>query len=568
MPTRLKAMVRWTRTLPARIVGLMTIAMLPVGLIAIYQTQVVIDSARTIKRGALMSQIDSEAAKERELIENALAASRGLSVLISRLGVANCDDLLRGFVDGNTTYIFAGFVQTSGLMECSSNGEVRDLSDRVTFRTAIDRDGPTVQFVAQGAVTGRTIVIVTQPVRDGDRTLGFVTLSIPHAIVVGQLDGPLPENGLRLAAIDPSGSILAATGGVEGASGFLPTDERLEELVEREGETFRARTRDGGERFFAVSSMVPDTVLLLGSWPLSAVSEAGGASQVWLATSLPVLMWLAGVGVALFGMERLVVRHVAQLRSAMRRFALGDRSSSSLELRDPPSELEEAQRAFNRMALLIADSEVRREQDLKDKEVLLREVHHRVKNNLQLIASIMNMQARDLETEESKHVVAELQRRVRGMAVLHKALYNTPASTMVDAADLVNAVVQDANDNPGSRVVPGIDSKLQSVDLYPDQAVPLSLLVAETLNEAIRRENGSGGRIDVDLSASEDGEVTLSIGAHEAHEVQTPRPGNLDGLAHKMITAFLRQLDGKMETSSDHGCYRIKVKFPRAIYGA
>ncbi|MGP6087399.1 sensor histidine kinase [Antarctobacter jejuensis] len=542
--------------------------MLPVGLIAIYQTQVVIENAQTAKRAALMSQVDSEASKERELIENALAASRGLSVLISRLGVANCDDLLRGFVEGNSTYIFAGYVQASGMMDCSSTGEAIDLSHRDTYRTAMERDGPTVQFVEEGAVTGRTILIVTQPVRDGDRNLGFVTLSIPHAVVVGQLDNISTENGLLLAAIDPAGNVLSATGGLDAAPAFLPADIAPDDMVNRQGETFRARTGKGEERFFAVSPMVPDTVFLVGSWPISAVPESDGASQIWLATSLPVLMWLAGVGVALFGMERLVVRHVAQLRSAMRRFALGDRSSTTLELADPPSELEEAQRAFNRMALLIADSEARREQDLKDKEVLLREVHHRVKNNLQLIASIMNMQARDLETEEAKHVVAELQRRVRGMAVLHKALYNTAASTMVDAADLVCAVVQDANDHPGSNVVPGIDTKLQPVDLYPDQAVPLSLLVAETLNEAIRRENGRGGRIDVDLSATEDGEVTLSIGAHQAHEVREPRPGNLDGLSHKMISAFLRQLDGKMETTSEDGCYRVKVRFPRAVYSA
>lgn len=568
MPTRLKAAVRWSRTLPARIVFLMTIAMLPVGLIAIYQTQVVIESARTLNRAALMSQIDSEAARERELIEHALAASQGLAVLIEKLGEENCADILRGFVDGNGGYIFAAFVRASGFMPCSSSGDVLDLSERPSFQTAMARGGSSVQFNPEGAVTGRSVVLVTRPVYDGDKVIGVVSLSIPHSLVIRRLEDLSPDKGLLLAVIDPDGEVISATTGIDGAARFLPADVSPNDLPGRTGETFRAMTRSGEERFFAVTPMVPGTVLLVGSWPLSAVPEADGALQVWLATALPVLMWIAGVGVALVGMERMVVRHVAELRSAMRRFALGDRSSAALELPNAPAELEEAQRAFNRMALLISDGEARREQDLKDKEVLLREVHHRVKNNLQLIVSMMNMQSRSLETEEAKHVVAELQRRVRSMAVLHRALYNTPNAATVDAAELVSAVVRDISDQCGA--VPGtrIETALTQVDLYPDQAVPLSLLVAETLNRAFRHAPESDGRIAVELVPDGEGLVRLLVQTDATRAEDPADDSRFDRMVQTMIAAFLRQLDGKMETTSEDGRYRVIVRFPRVVYGA
>ncbi|WP_417210680.1 sensor histidine kinase [Antarctobacter sp.] len=570
MKTRLKNLVRMSRSLSARIAVLMTIAMLPVGLIAVYQTQAVIDSARLQSRASLMSQIRSGATSERELIENALAASNGLAVLIAKLGEDNCEDILRGFVDGNENYIFAGFVRSSGWLACSSTGDTMDLSERDTVRRAMERDGTSVQVVQNGAVTGRSIVIVTQPVRDDDdEIVGFVSLSIPHATVLSKLEDSGSEGGLRIAAIDIEGDLIAASLGLDAAEDFLPRDIPLADLVQSRNETFQAPSGTGENRYYAVTPMLEGKVMLVGSWPLSSVPGTDTDVQSWIAIALPVLMWIAGVGVALFGIQRLVIRHVAQLRSAMRRFALGERAGTTLELTDPPAELEEAQRAFNRMALLITEGELRREQDLKDKEVLLREVHHRVKNNLQLIASIMNMQARELETEEAKHVVSELQRRVRGMAVLHRALYNTPTSTTVDAAALVRAVVRDVQDLVGPKMAPEIDTVLEQIALYPDQAIPLSLFVAETLNNTITQacRRDTGNRIGVNLTAADDGDICLIIDSPPMTDTGTAPAERLDGMGRKMITAFLLQMGGTMETSTEKGRYRTMVRFPRAAYG-
>lgn len=571
MPKRLNSLYRLARSLPARIACLMTIAMLPVGLIAVYQTQAVIESAREQNRAALMAQLRAEASPQAETIESALAAAQGLSVLITKLGAEDCSDILKGFVESNETYAFAGFIESSGWLTCSSTADRMDLSPRAPFKTVMARGGDSVQVNPEGAVTGRDIVMVTHPVREGGEMVGFVSLSIPHATLNETLEDPDHDGALRLAALDIEGEILAASLGRDAAPDYLPRDMAMSEILREPGRTFRAVSGSGETRYFAVTQMVPGKVMLLGSWPLSAVPDADSRLQSAIATSLPVLMWLAGVGVALFGIQRLVIRHVAQLRNAMRRFALGERQETTLDLRDPPAELEEAQRAFNRMALLIAEGEQRREQDLKDKEVLLREVHHRVKNNLQLIASIMNMQSRDLETDEAKHVVSELQRRVRGMAVLHRALYNTPTSTTVDAADLVQAVVRDTQDLVGAHGKIEIDTALEHVALYPDQAIPLSLFVAETLNTAIRQtcNADSRDRIGVRLSSGGGDEVQLCIDSSPADPLaagaEAPLP---DGMAQKMIAAFLRQLDGKMETTSDDGRYRVTVMFPRAAYGA
>jgi len=566
MQKRLNSLLHWSRSLSARIVFLMTIAMLPVGLVAVYQTHVVVENARAQNHAALMSQINAEAARETELLDNALSAAQGLAVLIARLGEQNCNEILKGFAEGNETYAFAGFVHASGRLRCSSHGQVVDMSDAPAFREAIGQKGPTLQVDKDGAATGRTVVLVTQPVWREGELIGLVALSIPHSIVIGKLDSPAPSDGLRLAAFDSRGQLVAATFGLNSAPEFLPRDMEYAELLQRPAEIFDGVAGSGERRLFAVTPMIDDQIVMVGSWPLAAMAQASGTGRAWFATLLPVLMWLAGVGVALFGMDRMVIRHVAQLRSAMRRFALGDRDNATLRMKDPPVELKEAERAFNRMALLIAEGEQRREQDLRDKEVLLREVHHRVKNNLQLIASIMNMQSRELDSDEAKHAVAELQRRVRSMAVLHRALYNTPSSTTVDAAELLRAVVADAQEHCDDDA-PEIGATLETMELYPDQAVPLSLLVAETLNDVLAGggcDGSMGDRIRVDLSRTGDDEITFSVEATltSPPDVCTVGQG-MDGLGRKMMSAFLRQLDGTMESASDGKRYHVSVTFPR-----
>ncbi|MBV6638692.1 MAG: hypothetical protein KI788_22625, partial [Mameliella sp.] len=123
----------------------------------------------------------------------------------------------------------------------------------------------------------------------------------------------------------------------------------------------------------------------------------------------------------------------------------------------------------------------------------------------------------------------------------------------------------------GARGKIEIDTALEHVDLYPDQAIPLSLFVAETLNTAIRQTCNADprDRIGVRLTSGGSDEVRLCIDSSPAEPLppgaDAPRP---DGMAQKMIAAFLRQLGGKMETTSDDGRYRVTVMFPRAAYGA
>lgn len=562
--------------LTGRIITLMTLALLPLGLISIHQTRAVVTEAIEQSRAALLGETAAAAAAERELIQRLLGAAQGIGMAVVGQPLERCQDLLIDFVDQHAEVIFAGFVQGNGIMECASRGETLDFSKSERFQNAMANRGPLVNMSPSGAVTGRSVVLVSAPVIRYGELAGYLTVSVPHEIVDALIGLEDDTSDLELAAINTEGLVISATGGIDSDPGFLPQAVPLEDLNQRLDQAFEGLGRDGIPRVYAVSRMIDDRVVLLGARSDSDAVEA--RRRVTLALLFPLFMWCAGIGVAYFGLQRLVVRHIRSLRSAMRRFALGDRAKASLTLPNAPEELDEAKRAFNRMALLISEAEAEQERNLQDKTVLLREVHHRVKNNLQLIASIMNMQARNARSPEAIQILEGLQRRVRGLAMLHRTLYTSPDMTTIDAADLVRTVVADVvqmAQNPDQK----IETRLENVLLYPDQALPLSMLMAEALTNALKYAGSPDDTpahiaialwVEGDTEGAEEGdvviEVTNSKGENALFDRDAQPAESMRGLGSKLIMAFVRQLEGTHTIEDTEDQYRLTLRFnPRGF---
>ena len=553
----------WSRSLGARIAFLMSLAMLPLGLISVYQTHVVVEEAQALTRAALLSETVAAATGERELIQQALGAAQGLASAVPLVDSRECQRILADFIDSQPLYIFAAYVQKSGLMDCSSSGEVRDFSGTSTLEGL---SGPAVRMRRSGAVTKQSVVLASHPVMEGEIELGWLTISIPHSVANALMENTLPNQELKLASINLDGDVISSTSGVDAAPGFLPRDIPLSGLHDRVGLAFRAPSGSGEERFFAVAPMIDDALVLVGSWPVSVAEATGNGPRALTAIIFPALMWVTGIIVAFYGLQRMVVRHIRQLRSAMRKFALGERRDSYLELANPPEELEEAQRAFNRMALIISEAELRQERDLRDKEVLLKEVHHRVKNNLQLIASIMNMQSRSARSAEARHMLAGLQRRVRGLAMLHRTLYTTPDMTTVDSGDLIRTVVEDVSSLSQDGQI-DLRVEIENFPLFPDQAVPLSMLVTEALTNAYKYVGTStDGNKEILISLTEtDGKVRLKIenSVPEDTDPDVIAEEQNDGLGNRLMTAFIRQLNGELDKIQKPGHFGMHITFIR-----
>lgn len=145
---------------------------------------------------------------------------------------------------------------------------------------------------------------------------------------------------------------------------------------------------------------------------------------------------------------------------------------------------------------------------LRDKEALLKEVHHRVKNNLQVITSLLRLEGRRTERPETRTVLSEMQGRIGSMALLHESLYRSGTFASVDLADYLAKVVQQAY---GALMGPGapvqLHQQLAPVQVGMDQALPCGLMVNELISNALKHgfPDGRGGQVSIALQPLEDG---------------------------------------------------------------
>jgi two-component sensor histidine kinase len=151
---------------------------------------------------------------------------------------------------------------------------------------------------------------------------------------------------------------------------------------------------------------------------------------------------------------------------------------------------------------------------LHEKEVLLREIHHRVKNNLQVVSSLLDLQAEVAEDPRVRTVFEESQHRIQAMALIHESLYLSDALTHIDAAAYIKSLSErlfDATHPPESRITLTLET--QPVMLTPQTAIPCGLLLNELLSNALKHAfpDDRRGAIHIALRQKSSGQCILTV---------------------------------------------------------
>ncbi|ABD56481.1 sensor histidine kinase [Jannaschia sp. CCS1] len=559
----------WSRvsSLKARLALFLGLAILPLGIIAVAQTAAVVRDARTLEQNDILARTAQAASTERALLRRAHGAATALGVSAVAAGAesALCADIMRRFVDRAQAYVFAGFTTADGNLECTSNGEVLDLSGRADWQDFVERPQPTVTVDLSEESGGQSVIIATAPIFDSETEvlLGAAAVALPHSLTDTLLAAQVEE--VELALINDRGQVLSASTGITEVGIFEDLSVPADDLgTNQRGVTFNVIDENGEPRLAALVPLIEDRVYVLGLWSGSVQNHA--VAILGTVTPLfPVLMWVVAFGVGYLALENLVLRHLREIRRRMTAFSFDDPSAGFANLEDPPAEFRQIAATYNRMIDRMLADRAELAESLEEKELLLREVHHRVKNNLQLIASILNMQMRSVPDGDARRVLRRVQDRVMSLSTIHKALYTGTTMVHVRADKLLGEVVQAAF-NMGVPQGRGIETSmhLDPLDLDPDQAVPLALLANETVINAVkyigRPEDGTP-KLQVRLYAGDEREVTLIVENSLGGQVQEDMAGEGTGLGTRLVEAFVAQLGGTQDVVTTEGLYRFQMTF-------
>ncbi len=553
-----------------QIAVLLSVALVPIGLVAVLQTQRAFEASREVYLDALRARTIEAATPEREGIQVGVGLLRGVADTLVALDPddAACVALMAQVGQTNPRILFVGFVEPPGTSRCNSANRVFDFSGNAASAALFAEPRSDVRYNPAGDVSGRPVVVLSEPVRgpDGDFR-GFVTLSFPVRAIPDRPDDLEGTPRAEVILFNSRGQILSSS--VVEPAGVLPAGRPLEELAQTSPAAFSDLSMGGAARDYTVVTVAPGRAYALGT-ALARASTYDTSPLLSASLALPLLMWLVSMAVALVSIHLLAIRPIHDLGRRMRGFADGRRILQPGRLRNAPEEITEIGETFETMARKIIRDQADLENTLFERGVLLKEVHHRVKNNLQLMSSILNMQLRKVESPEARRALRDVQDRLHSLAAIHRALYQAPELSQVQFDDLLRDLVGRLVSLAPERLeghAPDLD--LAGVRLVPDQAAPLAMIAAEMITNALKYlgENGSGKRrIGVSLARDEtEGgtEIVLSVRNTAPPGATETRP---DGLGRQLMVVLTQQLDGTLHAEATDDCYTVSLRFLRANF--
>ena len=281
---------------------------------------------------------------------------------------------------------------------------------------------------------------------------------------------------------------------------------------------------------------------------------------------MAVLCMLAGSVVSIFFARRLS-RPIQRLNEITMQVADGDLTvRADISSRD---EVESLAYSFNRMTESLQKAREELERRIKErtqaeeqvraslveKEVLLKEIHHRVKNNLQVISSLLNLQSDTVADEKALEVLRESQNRIRSMAFVHENLYQSEDLARIDFGGYIrnlSAYLFSSYSVNSSLVRLRLD--VEDVHLGIDTVIPCGLVVNELISNALKHAfpEGREGEIYVTLRA-EDGQVILVIGDDGIGLPEGLNVAESETLGLQLVETLVGQLEGEIELGNTEG---------------
>jgi PAS domain S-box-containing protein len=218
----------------------------------------------------------------------------------------------------------------------------------------------------------------------------------------------------------------------------------------------------------------------------------------------------------------------------------------------------------------IKSAEEKYKVSLKEKELLLKELHHRVKNNMQIISSLLNLQAQNLKDERDKEMFQSSQSRVKSMAIIHEKLYNSPDFAHINISDYIKSLVEELYATyKMSRDTINLKIDVDDLILDMETAIPLGLLINEMVSNSLKyafsdSEHLENGEIDIKLRKVKK-EYKLKVSDNGIGIPDNVDFHQSETLGLQLISSLTDQIDGEIELKRDQGTKFI-IKFRESEY--
>ena len=388
------------------------------------------------------------------------------------------------------------------------------------------------------------LIIAVRVERPMGRFDGAMVALIPLTSLQPDLSDPSLPAGSQAALTDTDGRLLATTD----VNAFtLPGGTPLAGWVPRArakaSTTFEATDAAGRHRVYTGAALAGHDVYALLSAPAPGLLSWARLNPI-SALFMPLLTWLFAFTAVVWVSERVVIRWLNYLERVAFIYSRGRFSVHPVQAMKAPTEIRGLARTLDELAGSIVIRDAALKASMAEKDALMREIHHRVKNNLQIISSLLSMQQRTLNDPASRAALGDTRQRISALALIYRTLYQSHDLRHADARIfLTELVAQLVASETGRGHVVTSSVEADSLVVDPDKLAPLALWLVEAVTNAQKHAFvGRGGDLKVRFSVQ--GETSVL-------EIQDDGPGVSEtfrpGVGRTLMGAFARQLRGSVE---------------------
>jgi len=512
-----------------------------------------------------MRLVAQEAAGRAEYI---LESAPALLNLISAASANDpCANPLTPLVESLPEFATLGVVDANGAVLCTTQEGAQGAttaSTRPWFQELRSSQTDFVQSTAYyGTITKQWIIASARRRSNPDGSFaGAYVFGVPVNSLIRQLARAGLPKDTEIALLDTTGQVFASK------HWAMIEDPLMTKMRAGDGGFMELRSAGGQDRELVTVPLAGNEFYALLSAPkpppiaLENVSAFGNFA-------LPLLAWLLALVTAWLATDRLVLRWLDYLNRIAGLYASGKLSVQPLRARrQAPGEINVLADTMEEMAVRVRDRTHSLESALIARDAAMKEIHHRVKNNLQIINSLLSLQSRKVKDPVAIAVLDDARSRINALSLIHRSLYEHNDIRSVDVKSFLSELVSQLDGALGAedqRI--RIESSIDVDTIDADVAVPLALFTAEAVTNAVKHafpegRGVLGGRVLVSYKVDE-AETLLTveddgIGGAEAEAAAAV------GIGGTLMSAFAKQVHGKLEESKlPTGGRFVRIRMPR-----
>ena len=189
----------------------------------------------------------------------------------------------------------------------------------------------------------------------------------------------------------------------------------------------------------------------------------------------------------------------------------------------------------------------------EEKTVMMKEIHHRVKNNLQVVMSILRLQSNEVDDEKTRYHLTDSVQRISAMAMIHEKMYQSESLSKIDLKVYLKSLVDDLIRSYANKTTIKVQIESDLDRIEPKSIVPVALIFNELVSNSIKHAFGkkAEGKISIEVRKNPDGKISLDY--RDDGIWNNPEKSSCFGL--EMIEIFNEQLDGKLTRNIDNGTH-------------